>query len=125
MKRRQLELQISNCTLRDRFEWDLGSTLTPEAFTESYCADLGLTGEAKPLISHAIHEEILRHKREAWDRGFLKTGSGCYEQTYGPKKLRGIWREYPDCEEFAPSLHHMTVEEIEKKEREDGGRNAR
>lgn len=33
--------------------------------------DLGLTGEAAPLIAHAIHEEITKHKKDAIEWGVI------------------------------------------------------
>lgn len=35
------------------------------------CADLGLAGEAAPLIAHAIHEELIKHKRDAIEWGVI------------------------------------------------------
>ena len=55
----------------DHIEWDLLSPLTPEMFAQQLCADLGLSGEALPLIAHAIHEEILRHKKDAIEWGII------------------------------------------------------
>lgn len=55
----------------DHIEWDLLSPLTPEEFAKGLCADIGLTGEAAPLIAHAIHEEILKHKRDAIEWGII------------------------------------------------------
>lgn len=55
----------------DHIEWDLLSPLTPEAFSIKLCAELGLTGEAMPLIAHAIHEEILKHKKDAIEWGVI------------------------------------------------------
>lgn len=55
----------------DHIEWDLLSPLTPEAFAKALCADIGLTGEAAPLIAHALHEEILKHKKDALEWGVI------------------------------------------------------
>ena len=55
----------------DHIEWDLLSPLTPEAFAKRLCADIGLTGEAAPLIAHAMHEEILKHKKDAIEWGMI------------------------------------------------------
>ena len=55
----------------DHIEWDLLSPLTPEAFARQLCADIGLTGEALPLIAHALHEEILKHKKDAIEWGVI------------------------------------------------------
>ncbi|KAJ3884956.1 hypothetical protein GG344DRAFT_91416 [Lentinula edodes] len=66
-----LDVQISTHHLTDHIEWDLLSPLTPEAFSLQLCADLGLSGEAIPLIAHAIHEELCRHRRDVVDWGVL------------------------------------------------------
>lgn len=67
----QIDVQISNYHLMDHIEWDLLSPLTPEAFAGQLCADIGLTGEAAPLIAHALHEEILKHKKDAIEWGVI------------------------------------------------------
>ncbi|KAI0069951.1 SNF5-domain-containing protein [Panus rudis PR-1116 ss-1] len=66
-----IDVQIGNYHLVDHIEWDLFSTLTPESFAQTLCADLGLGGEAIPLISHAIHEELIKHKRDAIEWGVI------------------------------------------------------
>ncbi|KAH7870604.1 uncharacterized protein C8R40DRAFT_1153802 [Lentinula edodes] len=66
-----LDVQISTHHLTDHIEWDLLSPLTPEAFSLQLCADLGLSGEAIPLIAHAVHEELCRHRRDVVDWGVL------------------------------------------------------
>lgn len=55
----------------DHIEWDLLSPLTPEVFSTKLCAELGLTGEAVPLIAHAVHEEIMKHKKDAIEWGVI------------------------------------------------------
>ena len=35
------------------------------------CSELGLTGEAVPLIAHAVHEELLKHKKDAIEWGVI------------------------------------------------------
>lgn len=60
----------------DHIEWDLLSPLTPEAFAIKLCADIGLTGEAAPLIAHAMHEEILKHKKDAIEWGMIGGDAG-------------------------------------------------
>jgi chromatin structure-remodeling complex subunit SFH1 len=67
----QIDVQVDNHHLLDHIEWDLRSGLTPEEFTHQLCLDLGLTGEAEPLISHAIHEELMRHKKDAIEWGVI------------------------------------------------------
>lgn len=66
-----IDVQVDNHHLADHIEWDLRSPLTPEAFTHQLCLDLGLSGEAGPLIAHAIHEELVKHKRDAIEWGLI------------------------------------------------------
>ena len=67
----QIDVQIATHHLLDHIEWDLLSPLTPEEFSTKLCCELGLTGEAAPLIAHAIHEEIVKHKRDAIEWGVI------------------------------------------------------
>lgn len=67
----KIDVQIATYHLLDHIEWDLLSPLTPEAFSQQLCAELGLTGEAVPLIAHAIHEELVKHKKDAIEWGVI------------------------------------------------------
>lgn len=66
-----IDVQIDNHHLLDHIEWDLRSPLTPEAFATQLCRELGLSGEAAPLVAHAVHEELLKHKKDALEWGVL------------------------------------------------------
>jgi len=66
-----IDVQIATHHLIDHIEWDLHSQLTPEEFAIKLCADLGLSGEAPPLVAHAIHEELIKHKRDAIEWGVV------------------------------------------------------
>ena len=70
----QYEVQILRHVLRDRLEWDLCSSLTPEAFARTLTRDLGLTLESGVLISHAIREQLLHHRRAAMELGLFGSG---------------------------------------------------
>ncbi|KIP08631.1 hypothetical protein PHLGIDRAFT_104133 [Phlebiopsis gigantea 11061_1 CR5-6] len=70
-----IDVQIATYHLQDHIEWDLLSPLTPEQFAFTLCADLGLSGEAVPLVAHAIHEELIKHKRDAIEWGVIGTES--------------------------------------------------
>ncbi|WVQ97035.1 hypothetical protein IAU59_004145 [Kwoniella sp. CBS 9459] len=126
-----LDVQIYTHVLRDRIEWDLSSTLPPSVFAKQYCTELGLTGEAIPLITIAIHEELLKHKKDAlelelfaathpeeqakWERSNVipKTNS-----RKGNKGLVGVWRDWYDREEFGPVLIELSFAEIASREQE-------
>jgi chromatin structure-remodeling complex subunit SFH1 len=123
-------VQIFTHVLRDRIEWDLASPLPPSEFARHYCAELGLTGEAIPIVAHAIHEELLKHKRDAleldlfhhthpleqakWERGQVPRTTN----RYGARKLVGVWREWFERDEFSPILVELSMEEMEKREQE-------
>ena len=55
----------------DYIEWDLLSPLTPEEFSIKLCSELGLSGEAVPLVAHAVHEELIKHKKDAIEWGVI------------------------------------------------------
>ncbi|KDQ16751.1 hypothetical protein BOTBODRAFT_30664 [Botryobasidium botryosum FD-172 SS1] len=116
-----LDVQIGTYHLIDHIEWDLSPpssslkpVVTPESFARHLCADLGLTGEAAPLIAHAMHEEILRHKRDAIEWGVL----GGDQRRKGSKVLKGVWRDWVEAKEYGPRLEVLSAEEMEKREME-------
>ncbi|KAI6135249.1 hypothetical protein EDD17DRAFT_1502155 [Pisolithus thermaeus] len=141
-----IDVQIATHHLMDHIEWDLLSPLTPEDFSKQLCAELGLAGEAIPLIAHAIHEELIKHKRDAIEWGVIggdhresvagpgalasgggsgvlkdKTGLGLAwgrtpRENRGPKTLRSVWREWSEAEEFRMRFEELTAEEVEKRE---------
>ncbi len=130
----------------DHIEWDLLSPLTPEAFATTLCAELGLAGEAVPLVAHAVHEELVKHKRDAIEWGVIgdphqqteeqpdkprdksglsllkdKTGLGlgwgrAPKDGRGPKPLKSIWRDWAEAEEFRTRFEVLSAEEVEKRE---------
>ena len=139
-------MQIATYHLLDHIEWDLLSPLTPEQFATTLCADLGLAGEAVPLVAHAIHEELIKHKRDAIEWGVLgadttgpsedpdrprdrsglsllkdKTGLGLGwgrtpKDGRGPKPLRSVWRDWAEAEEFRTRFEVLSAEEVERRE---------
>lgn len=126
-----LDLQIFQHVLRDRIEWDLSSPLPPAEFARHYCAELGLTGEAVPIVAHAIHEELIKHKRDALEMDlFAQTHPGeqaKWERTGGQPKtnsrtgakgLVGVWRDWWERDEFSPLLFEISHDDMVKREQE-------
>ncbi|KAI0276772.1 hypothetical protein BGY98DRAFT_983642 [Russula aff. rugulosa BPL654] len=135
-----IDVQVDNHHLLDHIEWDLRSGLTPEEFTHQLCLDLGLAGEAEPLIAHAIHEELMRHKKDAIEWGVIggfpteqaattedgprdknKTGLGLGwgrtpREGRGPRILRSVWRDWAEAEEFKTRWEMLSQEEVERRE---------
>ncbi|KAG0023569.1 Chromatin structure remodeling complex protein sfh1 [Entomortierella chlamydospora] len=99
----QLDLHVGGINLRDRFEWDVGSDLTPEEFARQLTADLGIGGEFVSMIAHEIHEQLYRFKQDRiLDRGFET------------EPLYSGFRPTDDGENWAPALETLTAEEYEK-----------
>ncbi|WWC68418.1 uncharacterized protein I206_102345 [Kwoniella pini CBS 10737] len=134
-----LDVQIYTHILRDRIEWDLSSTLPPLVFAKQYCKELGLTGEAIPLITWSIHEELLKHKKDALELDifgkthpeeqikFEKTGNhprtnlATTRRGYSTGKtkgLNGVWRDWFERDEYSPALIELTFDEIIQREQE-------
>ena len=115
----------------DHIEWDLRSTLTPEEYTTVFCADVGLSSEAIPMIAHAIHEELLKHKKDVIEWGVLEgggewkshaagLGNAWGRKGKGPKRMKGIWRDWAEIVsgDYSARIEELTAEELEKKELE-------
>ncbi|KAI8873397.1 hypothetical protein GQ42DRAFT_176487 [Ramicandelaber brevisporus] len=64
-----IELLLGNTLVRDRFEWDLSS---PDSYADDFArvfvAEAALPGEAAPLISHSIRDQIHRFRRQRFER---------------------------------------------------------
>lgn len=110
-----LNIHLRNSLFTDKFEWDLSSSsLAPEVFAKQTCADLALSGEFRPAISHAIYEATMKSKKE-----ILETPS--ILSTHVPNDAafdaRAGWRVDNDfCEDWAPRIEVLSREEIEKRE---------
>ncbi|KAF8945143.1 hypothetical protein BGZ47_003184 [Haplosporangium gracile] len=99
----QLDLHVGGINLRDRFEWDVGSELTPEEFSRQLTADLGIGGEFVTMIAHEIHEQLYRFKQDRLlDRGFEA------------EPLYSGFRHLEEAESWAPALETLTAEEYER-----------
>lgn len=56
---------------QDKIEWDINqSDFTPEDFSHIVVSDLGLSLEFKPAIAHALHETIIKIKKEVCNGKF-------------------------------------------------------
>lgn len=118
-------MQFANFHLVDKVEWDLCSPMPPELFAETLCLDLGLSGEAKAAIAHVIHEELIRHKKEAIESGLMGASTGQLSDLdhplfngKGPRKLESVWREWHEADEYIPRLNYYAAADIEKRELE-------
>ncbi|KAH6898629.1 hypothetical protein B0T10DRAFT_115707 [Thelonectria olida] len=117
-----LNLNLASMLYTDKFEWSLLHPAgTAEAFARMTCADLGLTGEWIPAMTHAIYEAVLRLKKEACEAGGLVAGWGGMQQELPNDAAHGQeagWRYDPDqlADEWEPKIEILSKEEIEKRE---------
>lgn len=117
-----LSLNLASMLYTDKFEWSLlHPPGTAEAFAKMTCADLGLTGEWIPAMTHAIYESVLRLKKEACEAGGLVTGWGGLQQELPNDAVHGAdagWRYDPDhlADDWEPKIEFLSKEEIEKRE---------
>lgn len=124
-----LNINLGNQLYTDKFEWSLlHSPGTAEAFSKQTCADLGLTGEWVPAMTHAIYEAVLRLKKEACESGGVISGwvgasamnSGDFpnDAAITAQGERAGWRYDPEhlADEWEPKIEILSREEIEKRE---------
>ncbi|KAH7022957.1 hypothetical protein EDB80DRAFT_878466 [Ilyonectria destructans] len=117
-----LSLNLASMLYTDKFEWSLlHPPGTAEAFAKMTCADLGLTGEWVPAMTHAIYEAVLRLKKEACEAGGLVSGWGGLQQELPNDAAHGAdagWRYDPEqlADEWEPKVEILSKEEIEKRE---------
>jgi chromatin structure-remodeling complex subunit SFH1 len=116
-----LNINLSNRLYTDKFEWSLLHPVgTAEIFAKQTCADLGLSGEWVPAMTHAIYEAVLRLKKEACESGGLVGGNG-YGGEVPNEAAEGKdagWRYDGEGlgDEWEPKVEQLSKEEIEKRE---------
>ncbi|CAN8101838.1 unnamed protein product [Discula destructiva] len=124
-----LTINLGNQLYSDKFEWSLlHPPGTAEAFSKQTCADLGLTGEWVPAMTHAIYEATLRLKKEACESGGVVSGwvgATALNASDFPNDAaitalgeRAGWRYDPEhlADEWEPKIELLSKEEIEKRE---------
>lgn len=124
-----LTINLGNQLYSDKFEWSLlHPSGTAEAFSKQTCADLGLTGEWVPAMTHAIYEATLRLKKEACESGgvisgwvgasALNAGDFPNDAAITAHGERAGWRYDPEhlADEWEPKIELLSKEEIEKRE---------
>lgn len=108
-----IQLHLAKHLLRDQFEWNLSSNdMTPEEFSKLLCADLSLASDFPPSLAHAIHESLLRLKKDALE-GNLSIFTN--EAAYGLEA--GIRLDTETlCSRWSPTLELLSRDEIERRE---------
>ncbi|TDL14318.1 SNF5-domain-containing protein, partial [Rickenella mellea] len=110
--------------LDDQFEWDIDNEdASPEQFAEVYGNDLGLTGEFKTAIAHAIREQVHSYQKSLFIVGRPSDGSAIQDEdlrmSFLPYVSSGP-RPVDQTQAFTPILNYLSDGEIERidKERE-------
>ncbi|KAI0400638.1 hypothetical protein F4802DRAFT_475520 [Xylaria palmicola] len=117
-----LNVNLASEVYTDKFEWSLlHPPGTAEAFAKVTCADLGLSGEWVPALTHAIYEAVLRLKKEACEAGGLVAGWGAMGSELPNDAAHGAdagWRYEPEqlADGWEPKIETLSKEEIEKRE---------
>ena len=111
-----LNINLQSHLYTDKFEWSL---LHPPGLAESFsrltCADLGLTPEWVPIMTHAIYEAVLRLKKEACESGGIIAGEIDNQAAEG---RQAGWRYDNEhlADDWEARLEKLSKEEIEKRE---------
>jgi chromatin structure-remodeling complex subunit SFH1 len=111
-----LSCNLDKNLYEDKFEWDLTSdTVTPELFARYVVMDMGLPLEFLPAITHALHETILKLKKDCID-GHLP--QEIFNQSaFGYEA--GIRLDHETLGAgWTPSVEELSPWEIEKREME-------
>ncbi|KAG2236058.1 hypothetical protein INT48_008152 [Thamnidium elegans] len=105
---RVLDLQIGKVNYRDQLEWELQTEKTnaPEVFSRQLAAELGVGGEYIAIISHAIREQLFKHKRQLVEE-FLIDGEI-------RTKLESAFRPIDDAKKWEPHMDMLSNDELEK-----------
>ncbi|KAK4058040.1 SWI/SNF chromatin-remodeling complex subunit [Microbotryomycetes sp. JL221] len=115
----RLDITQDNVQLVDKFEWDVSNpSNSPEDFAETYTADLGLSGEFKTAVAHAIREQLDVYVRSLCIIGYTPGTSIADEELrreFLPHVI-DIVREQPA--DFTPLINYLTPEELERNDRE-------
>lgn len=110
-----LTCNLDSKLYEDNFEWNLNdSSLTPEQFSSIVVQDLGLTREFTPAIAHALHESLLRVKKD-WLEGHLSQDQVANGAAFG--FLSGIRLDLDALGAgWCPKVEVLSQWEIEKRE---------
>ncbi|RCH88752.1 hypothetical protein CU098_009329, partial [Rhizopus stolonifer] len=103
-----LDLQVGKVNYRDQFEWELKeeNTNAPEVFSRQLASELGIGGEYVPMISHAIREQMFKHKKQYAEElvidGEIRT------------QLESAFRPVEEAKDWVPRMDMLSNDELEK-----------
>lgn len=114
----QLDISFGVRRLEDNFEWDISDKRnSPEQFAESYCIDLGLSGEFKTAIAHNIREQVQVYEKSLFLVGHPMDGSTILDEdlrlAFLPS-LASCIRPLDQVVTYTPQLNFFNESELEK-----------
>ncbi|KAM5536841.1 hypothetical protein V8D89_009559 [Ganoderma adspersum] len=118
----KLDIIVGSYKLEDQFEWDLENIdPTPEQFAEIYCTDLGLGGEFRTSIAHAIREQVQTYQKSLFLVGHPSDGSAVLDDDLRMSLLPSLTsgaRSMEQVSAFTPQLNYLSESELEKNEKD-------
>ncbi|TFY56219.1 hypothetical protein EVJ58_g7775 [Rhodofomes roseus] len=118
----KLDVVVGSVKLEDQFEWNLeNGDPTPEQFADIYCRDLGLGGEFKTAIAHAIREQVQIYQKSLFLVGHPSDGSAVQDDDLRMSLLPSLTtgaRAIDQVSAFTPILNYLSDSEIERNEKE-------
>lgn len=121
----KLDILVGAQNLVDQFEWDLldPDAQSAERFAETFAADLGLAGEFKTAIVHAIREQVSTHLRLLFLLGYpfnrLASMDDEVRTAFLPAVDTGhLARSHGEVDAFTPKLVQLTPADALLLERE-------
>ncbi|KAJ7672593.1 SNF5-domain-containing protein [Mycena polygramma] len=119
----RLDIIVGSIKLDDQFEWDLDNAdASPEGFAEIYAKELGLGGEFKTAISHAIREQVQIYQKSLFLVGHQSTdGTPVQDEELRNSLLPSVSsgaRAIDQVQAFTPQLNYLSDGELERNEKE-------
>ncbi|WFC95866.1 SWI/SNF chromatin-remodeling complex subunit [Malassezia brasiliensis] len=121
----KLDILVGAQNLVDQFEWDLldPDAQSAERFAETFAADLGLAGEFKTAIVHAIREQVSTHLRLLFLLGYpfnrLASMDDEVRTAFLPAvDTQHLTRSHGEVDAFTPKLVQLTPADALLLERE-------
>ncbi|CUA72931.1 SWI/SNF chromatin-remodeling complex subunit snf5 [Rhizoctonia solani] len=119
----KVDVIVGTMNLTDQFEWDINDAHnSPEEFAEVYCKELGLGGEFKTAVAHAIREQVSVYQKSLFLVGHPFDGTPIADDELKMAMLPPIDHSFRFdrtlLEQFTPQLNVLQEAEIERNERE-------
>lgn len=114
----RLDITLDSVQLVDKFEWDISnSSNSPEEFAEIFTSDLGLSGEFRTAVSHAIREQIDVYTKSLLLLGHV-SGLPVTDEDLRREFLPSLTAIRADVDDYTPTVVQLSTEEMERNAKE-------